>query len=189
MFTIACICTGNVCRSPVAERLLAARLGPDIRIMSGGTEAPVGSDMSPMMATLLRDRGVDAGGFTAHSVTTAMLRDADLLLPMTRAHRAQVVEWWPAAVRRAYTLTEFARLVSAIDPGQLNQQDLSDRLRTATRLAAAQRGYIPSSVADDIEDPLGQSRPVHESAFSQIAAAVDVICAAVGAEAVAAPVG
>jgi hypothetical protein len=41
-FAILCVCTGNVCRSPAAERLLAARLGPGVVVASAGTVAALG---------------------------------------------------------------------------------------------------------------------------------------------------
>ena len=54
-FSILVVCTGNVCRSPAAERLLASKLGSTVQVASAGTHALVGQPISEPMAALLRD--------------------------------------------------------------------------------------------------------------------------------------
>ena len=53
LFSILAVCTGNVCRSPAVERLLASKLGPTVRVSSAGTHALVGHPISEPMAALL----------------------------------------------------------------------------------------------------------------------------------------
>src|SRR3954465_11561123 len=110
-FQILCVCTGNICRSPAAERLLTSRLGPEVEVSSAGTQALVGEPMSPPIDQLVQSAGAAAGGFLARRLTERLMQSADLVLAMTRAHRGDVVELWPQAVRRAFTLREFARLL------------------------------------------------------------------------------
>ena len=64
-FAILCICTGNVCRSPAAERLLARALGPSVTVASAGTYALVGQPFSPPMDRLVLEGGADPAGFAA----------------------------------------------------------------------------------------------------------------------------
>ena len=116
VFSILAVCTGNVCRSPAVERLLANKLGPTVSVGSAGTHALVGHPISEPMAALLRDSGVEPESFEARRLSEQMLKEADLILSMTRAQRGLVVELWPAAVRRTFTLREFARLLSWVDP-------------------------------------------------------------------------
>ena len=137
IFSILAVCTGNVCRSPAVERMLSSRLGPTVRVSSAGTDALVGQPISAPMAALLRDSGVKPDSFEACRLSEQMLKEADLVLPLTRAQRGLVVEVWPAAVRRTFTLREFARLVSRIDQSKLPAGTLAERLRTAIPLTAA----------------------------------------------------
>ena len=57
-FSILTVCTGNVCRSPAVERLLASKLGPTVSVASAGTHALVGHPISEPMAVLLQNSGV-----------------------------------------------------------------------------------------------------------------------------------
>jgi protein-tyrosine phosphatase len=111
IFTILAVCTGNVCRSPAVERLLLTKLGLTVRVTSAGTHALVGHQISEPIAALLRESGAEPEGFRAQNLSVQMLKEADLILPMTRNQRGLVVELWPAAVRRTFTLREFARLL------------------------------------------------------------------------------
>jgi protein-tyrosine phosphatase len=175
-FTVLAVCTGNVCRSPTVERLLASKLGPTVQVASAGTHALVGHPISEPMAALLRKSGVEAKGFHAQILSQEMLKQSDLVLPMTRAHRALVVELWPAAVRRTFTLREFARLLSLVDGLKLPTGTPAERLRAAIPLAAAQRGREWTSPdQDDVVDPFRLSNAVYVDSFTQITSAVDDI--------------
>lgn len=182
-FSILAVCTGNVCRSPAAERLLRQRLGPSVTAESAGTFGLVGQPIAAPMAELLLARGVDIDGFVARRLSHGLIQQADLVLALTRAHRSLVVEAWPKAVRRTFTLREFARLLSGIDRAALPASTPADRLRAAVPLAAAQRGRwrVPSS-EDDVLDPYRQPRPVHRASLAQILPAVEAIAqVAIGA--------
>ena len=175
-FSILTVCTGNVCRSPAVERLLATELGPTVSVASAGTHALVGHPISEPMAMLLRKSGVEDVPFEARRLSEQMLRGADLVLPLTRAHRSLVVELWPAAVRRTFTLREFARLLRWVDPSALPAGTPADRLRAAIPLAAAERGRERTSGDDDdVIDPFRLREEVYEDSFAQITSAVEVI--------------
>jgi protein-tyrosine phosphatase len=175
-FSILAVCTGNVCRSPAVERLLASKLGPTVTVSSAGTHALVGDPISDPMAALLLDSGFEPDSFEARRLSEYMLKEADLILSMTRAQRGLVVELWPAAVRRTFTLREFARLLEWVDPAALPAGPPVERLRVAVPLAAAGRGKERmSSDEDDVVDPFRLSKAVYEASFAQIAAAVDAI--------------
>jgi protein-tyrosine phosphatase len=177
-FTILAVCTGNVCRSPAVERLLANRLGPTVSVSSAGTHALVGHPISEPMAALLRRTGVEPEPFKARRLSEQMLKNADLILPMTRAQRGFIVELWPPAVRRSFTLREFARLLTLVDPSALPPGGEADRLPDAMRLAAAERGRSRvSAEEDDVVDPFRLADDVYAKSFDQIMSAVEVIVA------------
>lgn len=172
-FSILTVCTGNVCRSPAVERLLANQLGSTVSVSSAGTHALVGHPISDPMAALLLDRGYDPHPFEARRLSEQMLKEADLVLTMTRAQRGLVVELWPAAVRRTFTLREFARLLHWVDPAALPPGLPAERLRAAIPLAAAERGRertMPDE--DDVIDPFRLDSTVYAESFVQISSAV-----------------
>ena len=175
-FTILCVCTGNVCRSPAAERLLASRLGPTVAVHSAGTHALAGDPITPQMITLVSGSGALGEGFVARQLVAHLLRSADLVLGMTREHRALAVETWPGAVRRAFTLREFARLTAEVDEAELPFGTPAQRLRALVPLGAARRRMISESEnVDDVLDPYLRDDSVYAESFRAIEQAVDQI--------------
>jgi protein-tyrosine phosphatase len=180
-FSILTVCTGNVCRSPAVERLLARDLGPTVFVSSAGTHALVGQPISEPMARLLRSNGVDETKFAARRLTESLMKDADLVLTLTRAQRSLAVELWPPAVRRTFTVREFARLLEELDWSALRDGTPAERLGAAMPLAAAQRGLRRASAQDDdVIDPFRLSDDIYAASFAEIASAVNVIVRALG---------
>lgn len=176
-FSILCVCTGNVCRSPAAERLLAARLGSTVEVASAGTFGLVGAPIAEPMAKRLRLAGARDDGFRARRLTAAAVHSADLVLALTKAHRGDVVELVPPAVRRTFTLREFQRLLSTLEPTDLPAGPPATRLHAAVPILATRRR--PSRISDDIDDPLGQPDAAYERAFRMIEEATDRISAVI----------
>lgn len=174
-FSILCVCTGNVCRSPAAERLLAARLGEAVSVSSAGTHALIGKPVSPPMARLIADAGAEPRGFSARLINEALVRRADLILAMAHDHKAMIAEEWPAAVRRLFTLKELQRLLGEIDTERLPTGPVDVRLRSAIPLATAQRRRVDDPSLDDVTDPYGRSDETYLRAFTDIDRAVDRI--------------
>lgn len=171
---ILCVCTGNVCRSPAAERLLARALGPSVQVTSAGTYALVGQSFSSPMDRLIIENGADATGFTARQLSEPHLREADLILGMAREHRAAAVDLVPATVRRGFTLREYARLLGQIDPDLLPAGSPAERARASLPLAAAQRRRS-GAAEDDVADPYRRSDAAYGQAFAEIEQAVTSI--------------
>jgi protein-tyrosine phosphatase len=179
-FSILAVCTGNVCRSPAVERLLGARLGPTVSVRSAGTHALVGHPISEPMAELLVRSGIEeTQPFEARRLSEKYLKEADLVLPLTRAQRGLVVELWPGAVRRTFTLREFARLLSQVDLSSLPAGPPAERLRAAIPMVAAQRRRIWNSTDDDVVDPFRLMAQVYTQSFREITMAVDTIVDAI----------
>lgn len=189
-FRILHVSTGNVCRSPITERLtrhaLVARLGArpaaGIEVESAGTWGHEGAPMEVNAATVLREAGVDPEGFTARELKDEHVIRADLVLTATRDHRAQVISMGHSAGLRTFTLKEFARLVRAIDSTTL--PDAGDgavaRAHALVRAAAALRGWLlaPSPAADEVYDPYGAPVPYFRSVGDEIRQALDPVVTA-----------
>lgn len=177
-FRILTVCTGNICRSPAAERLLAARLGPSVEVRSAGTAALVGSPMEPLMARLAAQVGASVEGFAARQVSDLELRQADLVLALTRDHRSRIVELAPVVVRRTYTLLEFAHIVRAIDLSSVPIGAAPGvRLRSIIPLATAMRPLVGRAAdqTDDVPDPFRRDPTVYAHALALIQEATDTI--------------
>ncbi len=147
-FRILHVSTGNVCRSPITERLtrhaLTDRLGDPLTrgllVESAGTWGHEGAPMEANAAAVLADFGADAAGFTGRELLDEHVIRADLVLTATRDHRAQVISMGHSAGLRTFTLKEFTRLVRAIDPATLPdplQDGVVERARSLVRAAAA----------------------------------------------------
>lgn len=176
-FRILTVCTGNVCRSPATGLLLTRRLGPSVLVESAGTGPLVGAPVDPTVAALLEHSGVSAAGFAARGVTERLVRGADLVLPLTLAHRAMIVDLVPSALRRTFTLREFAHIVASLDLTDVPRPaSPGDRLRALASAAPARRGTVRSRPEDlDVPDPFGLGPERHAQSFALIAEAVEVI--------------
>ena len=175
---ILAVCTANISRSPAVERLLRARLGDTVRVDSAGVAALVGAPIDPPVAAFLREQGAETTGFAARQVDEAMLKASELVLTLTRAHRAEVLELVPSAVRRTFTLLEFARVLQSLDlRGLPFDVSAGDRLRAILPLATAGRALAPRAQAgdDDVPDPYGRGAPAYVHSLALIAEATDVI--------------
>ena len=167
--TILVVCTGNVCRSPAIERLLAAQLPLSVQVISAGTGALVGYPIDPPMAQLLAARGISPAGFAARDLTPDLIWSASLILAAAREHRSGVVRLVPAAVHRTFTLLEAARIAATIDFSDL---DNDERIIEFAGLAAGRRGLVRADSArvdaDDIPDPYRRRMSVYRKVYATI---------------------
>jgi protein-tyrosine phosphatase len=102
---ILVLCSGNVCRSPIAAALLAGELS-DKSIRSAGLAAPVGAPADPMAIEFTAARGLDLSTHRAQHVTLAMCRAADLILVMEQRHTAELRRRYPQAWGKVFRLGE-----------------------------------------------------------------------------------
>jgi protein-tyrosine phosphatase len=107
--TLLFVCTGNTCRSPMAERLMADRCKnlPGWTFSSAGIFADAGAPPSPPAVEALREVGIDLTGHRARPVTPALIRDADLILAMTQTHSDLLTQIDPAAANKTRTLHSY----------------------------------------------------------------------------------
>jgi protein-tyrosine phosphatase len=184
-FRVLVVCTGNLHRSPLAERLLTARLAASpgtsgsFRVSSAGTAATAGTPMDPAAATLLVELGGDPRGALARRLTAPLVEDADLVLGAATEHREAAVRLSPPwALRRAFTLREFGRLLRPGDAA--GATDPAERAAALVRGAAARRGTDGNGADDDdVADPYGAPLWVARETAARIAEPVERIAAAV----------
>lgn len=153
MSGILVVCTGNVCRSPMAEGFLRAalaeRLGADAPAV--GSAGIAGWEGSAAMAESIlsaRERGVDIRAHAARALRTSMVDDADLVVCMAAEHREAIVRAHPEAEAKTFTLKELLRLLETGSPSG----SIGDRVAAA---AEARNGTVRRH--EDIRDPLGDT--------------------------------
>ncbi|HEX7489934.1 MAG TPA: low molecular weight protein-tyrosine-phosphatase [Anaeromyxobacteraceae bacterium] len=101
------VCTGNICRSPMAEVLLARRLrerGVAADVESAGISALVGRPAERHAQELMRERGLDLSRHLARQLTPELLREFELVLVMEAGQQRVVESMWPAARGRVHPI-------------------------------------------------------------------------------------
>jgi tRNA threonylcarbamoyl adenosine modification protein (Sua5/YciO/YrdC/YwlC family) len=112
------VCTGNTCRSPMAEILFREQLAKRLEctidkleergyiVMSAGIAAMMGGRASPEAVTIMADRGLDLKNHESQPLTDTLVRSADLMIAMTRSHRHAILAEWPEAAGRVKLLCQ-----------------------------------------------------------------------------------
>jgi protein-tyrosine-phosphatase len=122
--TVLFVCTGNSCRSVMADYLLKdlMRDRKDVEVLSAGTSVLFRQPASAETISVLKERGIDASRHLSRPVGSLMLKKSDLIFVMTRAHRMQVLDIAPEVEKRVYLLREFSR----VPKGQEMDLDIPD---------------------------------------------------------------
>jgi protein-tyrosine phosphatase len=103
MQSILTICIGNICRSPLAEVLMAHEF-PNATVWSAGLGALVGEPADPLSILLAQENGLDLSAHRAQQVTGAMCQRADLILVMERHHREELERRYPVVRGKVFRL-------------------------------------------------------------------------------------
>jgi protein-tyrosine phosphatase len=169
-FTVLHVCMGNICRSPMAERLLARavrdRAGDTgdqlVRSVSAGTGGwHEGEEMNPPAARQVRSRGGSDTGFEARKLRGDFIDEADLIFTATADQYDYVVALRPDAADRTFVMGEFGRLLASVDASALPSADGKPEsvhgrgvaIVEAVRRLRGTDGPLPG---DDLDDPWGR---------------------------------
>lgn len=115
-FIALVVCTGNTCRSPMGEGLLAQRIadrlgvsmasleGQGVTVMSAGIAAMPGSPAADQAIEVMRQVGVDISHHQSQPITGRLAKFADVILTMTNGHRQALISHWPMLETRTKTI-------------------------------------------------------------------------------------
>lgn len=183
-FRILVVCTGNICRSPLTEALLRERLEATLgtgttSVSSAGTAGVVGAPMDVLAAREAERIGVVIGDHRARRLTGSTVSAANLVIGLSREHRAAAVGLEPRANRWAFTVLELAAILPRLEALKADAPPtrLVDRLSALVEDSAMRRGSILASgeIPLDIEDPYRRAVEVHRRVAEDIEAAVDTV--------------
>jgi len=165
MAQVLLVCTGNICRSPMAEALLRStlqrRLGDAApAVASAGTIARDRAPAMPEAVEAAAELGVDVSSHSARRLRPEDIRGADLIVGMATEHLEDVQALVPEAESRTFTLKELVRLLEDTDPRPADATASDGGLAGAVSDAHRRRTGSPAisdEDQDDVMDPLGLS--------------------------------
>ena len=142
MKTILFLCTGNVCRSPMAEGLFrhAVKGRGEFRVLSAGIGAIDGQSPTPHSVQAMREIGIDISHQRSHALTSEMVRSADLILGMTHSHTDTVALLYPQASEKTFLLREFDETLEPYE------KDISDPIGGSYRIYEDCRDQIEQGI-------------------------------------------
>jgi protein-tyrosine-phosphatase len=170
---ILIVCTGNLCRSPMAsavlQRVLSEKGCTGIEVVSAGTWAVEGDHAAAEACAVVAERGMDLTSHRSRPLVMDELRRADLVIAMTSVHLREIQSLDPVAAGKTLLLKELAEL-SFGEPPDGDQQS---RLRSV--LAATRPEWRR---ALDLDDPMGLPRASYERCLSEIERALESLATA-----------
>lgn len=173
--SILIICTGNLCRSPLAARLLGQRLtqsSVDATVQSAGFIAN-GSNPPPPLVQVALEMGVDLARHHSRQVLTSDLDRATLILCASRKHVRETVTRSPETWPKSFTLKEFVRRARTVE--NLSQKQTAPEWIGRIHVGRRREDLLGSSAMDDIEDPMGRSAEAYRNMAREIAMLVDCL--------------
>ena len=142
MKTILFLCTGNVCRSPMAEGLFrhAVKGRGEFCILSAGLGAVDGEPPTHHSVQAMKEIGIDISRQRSRALTTELVKQADLILGMTHSHTDTVALLYPQAVEKTFLLREFDETLEAYE------KDISDPIGSPYHIYAECRDQIEQGI-------------------------------------------
>ncbi|MBT9133350.1 MAG: Protein-arginine-phosphatase [Firmicutes bacterium] len=137
------VCTGNTCRSAMAEAMFKRHAGHEVR--SAGVAADAGAEASPGAVAALKRKGISPSAHRAQALSQELVEWADLILTMTRRHKETVLSHFPTVRAKTFTLKEFPR-------GEAEQQATEERLHALHQSMDEKRRQFAAAKSPNIAE-------------------------------------
>ncbi|SDD33339.1 phosphotyrosine protein phosphatase [Glycomyces harbinensis] len=174
-FSVLHVCIGNICRSPMSERILDGLTGDDVFNHGAGISAfHEGENMQPKSMDELEARGYDFEGHRSRHLVRAHVESSDLILVATIGHLEFIAERFPEAVAKTFLVRSFGRL-AADAAASLPDGDTATRGKALVTAAEDQRADYDEV---DLSDPWGMSAAVYGRIADQLEAALKPVASA-----------
>lgn len=183
MASILVVCTGNVCRSPIAEAFLRSALRVRFgdrapSVASAGVSGWEGARAEPGSVAAAAERGLDVSAHRARRLRSDDVAGAALVVAMATEHRDDIADLHPRVSGRTFTLKELVRLLEALpasardsDPfvfrGSENPEvHLRDRVAEADALRRS--GFAGDPDDEGVVDPLGMPAETYRAVAAEL---------------------
>src|SRR5690348_15638765 len=142
MKTVLFICTGNVCRSPMAEGLFrqAVEGRGEYRVLSAGLGALEGQPPSPYAVQAVKELGINISGQRSRMLTPDLVQAADYIFGMTHSHIDTVIMLYPLAAEKTFLLREFDETLDQFE------KDISDPIGGSYEIYLTCRDQIEQGI-------------------------------------------
>lgn len=185
------VCEGNLCRSPLSERVLGRMLAQTsssgVVIRSAGTSPALGRAIPKETAEIIKLLGTTSDGHSPRKLQQQCLAGAGLVLTATRDQRAAVIRLHPAAVRYTFTIRQLGYILEALGfdgPLSVRKDPVGAIAEEARRGRALAAGLGDNA---DVVDPFGRPYPVHALAAIQMLPTLNLLSTALGGTPIEAP--
>jgi len=119
-YQVLFVCSGNTCRTPMAEGLLKVKLPPhlqeEVRVLSCGTLGIESQPAAPNSITAAREKGVDISSHRSRGISEKLIAESNIIICMAEEHKRFILERWPGYRDNVFILRDFAAKDKLDDP-------------------------------------------------------------------------
>jgi glycine hydroxymethyltransferase len=170
MKTILFVCTGNVCRSPMAEGLvrdlLKGRTDLQLQVMSAGLGALDGQPPSEFAVRVMAELGIDIAHYRSQSLRVPLVEQADFIFTMTRQQQDAIQTIYPVATEKIFVLREF-------EDAEIIGKDIPDPIGQLPEVYRRTRDQIRAALPSVLEFVKQTEAAAHKTAAEVASAATE----------------
>lgn len=188
MTSIVFVCTGNICRSPMASAFATKIIGQrhlEVEIASAGV-LEAGHIPTRDGIEAMSEHGLDISQHLSSTMQERLVPPPNLVIAMAREHSRRIADLWPELWPRTFTLKEFVRLATHTGPRPPEENVEAYLARVGGHRRISQLASMVSR-EDDVEDPIGRGLNTYRNCAQEIQELVSVLMALLWPETMTSP--